>query len=153
MTVRNFTEEWLNGRLDKARVKEQSPRSFTLEPQEIYLPFPPSVNAAYANVAGKGRVKSERYRSWERVAKVDLARQKPKRIKGPVYVTIYLEDSTSTRGDADNRIKVPLDFIASNKLIEDDHKHIVRSVQAIWSSETKGCRVSIRPAPISGGAE
>lgn len=148
-----MTEEALVARIDKTRIKEQSSSQFTLEPQEIYLPFPPSVNAAYANVAGVGRVKSARYRSWERVAKTDLLRQKPKRIKGPVRVAVFLEDSTATRGDADNRIKAVLDFVCAQRLIEDDSKKIVRAVSAIWSPETKGCRVSISPAPMPRGLE
>ena len=151
--MRNFTEEALLGKIDRSRIKDQGRSVFTLDPQSSDLPFPPSVNSAYANVPGRGRVKSERYRSWERVAKVDLLRQKPKRMKGPVHVTIYLEDNLGARSDADNRIKVPLDFIVSNKIIEDDNSKIVRSVAAIWSPETRGCRISIRPAPLQGGAE
>ncbi len=30
----------------------------------VNLPYPPVLNNLYANVPGKGRVKSERYRAW-----------------------------------------------------------------------------------------
>ena len=50
-------------------------------------------------------------------------------MKGPVHVTIYLEDNLGARSDADNRIKVPLDFIVSNKIIEDDNSKIVSHFQ------------------------
>jgi Holliday junction resolvase RusA-like endonuclease len=151
MAARNFTEEWLNGRLDKARVKEQSASSFSLDPQEIYLPFPPSVNGMYANVPGKGRVKSERLRSWEQIAGYDINRQKPKRIKGPVELSIYLQEpDTARKKDCSNFIKAVEDLLVSRKIIEADDSKIVRKVSACWSPDTRGCRVSIRPAPVHG---
>jgi Holliday junction resolvase RusA-like endonuclease len=154
MAARNFNEEALLAKIDRSRVKEQAPVvAFTYDPQEIYLPFPPSVNAMYRNVAGRGRAKSGVYRSWETAAGWDLNRQNPKRIKGPVILEIYLEDSPTTRGDADNRIKPISDFLVANRIIEGDQKKYVRRITVSWSENTRGCRVSIRPASLHGGGE
>lgn len=154
MASRNFREEQLLGKIDRSRIKEQGYSSFTTDPQEIYLPFPPSVNSMYANVAGKGRVKTLRYRSWETSAGYDMNRQKPKRYKGPVELSIYLQEPDDLRRrDCSNYVKAPEDFLVTNKIIEGDHSAIVRKVTVCWSPETRGCRVLIRPALISGGAE
>lgn len=154
MAARNFSEEAILSKIDHSRIKEQGTRSaFTIDPVEIYLPFPPSVNSAYANATGIGRVKTKRFHQWARVAGTELQRQRPKRIAGPVWVAIYLEDSPKRQGDADNRIKAALDLMVIYKIIEGDTKKTVRRVSAEWSSSQKECRVSIRPAPIHGGAE
>lgn len=150
MAARNFSEEEILGPIDRSRVKDQFAREATYDVQEIYLPFPPSVNAAYANSPGTGRVKTKRYHSWARVAGTDLNRQRPKRMKGRVEVWIYLEDSDNRRSDCDNRAKAILDLLVTHKIIEDDDKRFVRSCHQVWSETTKGCRVSIRPVPQHG---
>lgn len=155
MAALNYTEEWLNGGIDRKRVKEQGPAiEYTLDPQEIYLPFPPSVNAMYRNVQGRGRVKSGLYKDWEEAAGHDLKRQNPKRHKGAVELTIYLQEPDNLRQkDCSNFAKATEDFLVKAGIIEGDGHSIVRSCKQVWSSETRGCRVSIRPAPVHGGAE
>lgn len=132
----------------------QFERSISLVPVEIYLPFPPSTNALYKNVAGKGRAKTKRYLCWERSAGWDLLKQKPKKIKGPVEIVIYLQepDEDETK-DCSNHAKAVEDFLVTHKIIEADDSTIVRSCKQVWSLETRGCRVSIRPAPVHSEVE
>lgn len=40
----------------------------TADPFHIDLPLPPSVNALYRNVPGRGRVKTALYKRWHAVA-------------------------------------------------------------------------------------
>lgn len=153
MAARNFTEEWLNGRIDRAKVQSEAP-AIIYDVQEIYLPFPPSVNEMYANVVGKGRVKAKRYRAWEKEAGYDLNRQSIKRHSGRVELEIYLQEpDTLRKKDCSNFAKAVEDFLVTNRLIEGDDHTVVRSCKQIWSAETRGCRVSIRPAPVHGGGE
>jgi Holliday junction resolvase RusA-like endonuclease len=103
-------------------------------------------------VPGRGRVKTERYIAWQNAAGWDIAKQRPKKVKGKVEVWIYLQDDDDRVSDADNRSKAVLDLLVSHKIIEADDKSVVRACHQIWSPETRGCRVSIRPAPLHGEA-
>jgi Holliday junction resolvase RusA-like endonuclease len=132
----------------KHRVIPQFERAVSIEPVEVVIPMPPSVNAAYKNVIGKGRARTDRYHSWANIAGQELNKQKPKRMKGRVEVWIYLEDSDNRRSDCDNRSKAVLDLLVDHRVIEDDDKRFVRSCHQVWSETQKGCRVSIRPAPV-----
>jgi Holliday junction resolvase RusA-like endonuclease len=92
----------------------------------LNLPLPPSVNALFANVPGRGRVRTKVYRTWSKTA-LDFAwLSKPQggfpRFDGAfdVQITVALK----MRGDIDNRIKPLLDFLASAGIIENDkHAH------------------------------
>ena len=89
----------------------------------VELPPPPSVNRAFRNVPGKGRVKTRDYRTWRRDAVLEIYAQvrADKRIGGAVSVSINLP--ATMRGDADNRIKGLLDALVASKRIDDD-KHV-----------------------------
>lgn len=153
MVARNLTEEWLNGRIDRSKIKDQSARSTTYDVVEIYLPFPPSTNNLYENLRRGGRRRSDDYEAWIEDAGKALISQRPKAISGPVELAFYLEDSNRTRGDCTNRVKAPEDLLVSHGVIEGDQKRFVRCVTVKWDVHTKGCRVSIRPAPLHGGGE
>lgn len=89
----------------------------------VKLAPPPSVNRAFRNVPGKGRVKTRDYRLWRRDAIVSIFAQvrADLRIGGPVVVSINLP--AKMRGDIDNRVKGILDaLVASNRI--DDDKHV-----------------------------
>lgn len=93
--------------------------------------LPPSVNSLYANVPGRGRVKSKRYKTWLNAVNWSVAEQAPQRIDGEVEVSIFCKKTTKRREDIDNKIKAVLDLLVSNHLIEDDSK--VVKVSAEWS--------------------
>lgn len=99
--------------------------------------IPPSVNHIYRNVAGKGRVKSNRYRTWFNAVSWDVKTQRPQKVSGDVAISIICRKPNDTvRRDIDNCIKAVLDMLVANQLIDDDSK--VAKVSAEW---TKGDNV------------
>lgn len=105
----------------------------------LFLPFPPSVNAAYANRKfgkGRGRFKSKAYTDWLKEADAAFLRQKAKRtigrpIAGPyeVHMTFAME-RRRWNSDVDNRVKVCSDALKRYELIEDDRK--CEKLTATW---------------------
>ena len=110
------------------------------------MPFPPSVNGLFANVPGRGRVRSDRYRQWANAAGWELKSQKPKKVRGPVSIAIYVEEKRDRKRDIDNLAKGPIDLIVTHKLIDGDDARTIRSVSLHWASGITGCRVAIAPA-------
>lgn len=86
----------------------------------VQLPPPPSVNRAFRNVAGKGRVKTRDYRDWRKNAVLSIYAQvrADRRIGGNVAVTVSLP--ATMKGDIDNRIKGLLDALVASRRIDDD---------------------------------
>lgn len=105
--------------------------------------IPPSTNGLYANVPKRGRVRSERYRSWSNVAGWELKRQRPGTIKGHVALTIEVERKDARRQDVSNRIKAVEDLVVEHGIIEDDS--LVTKVEAEWT-DGPGCKITIRPS-------
>ncbi len=86
------------------------------------IPSPPSVNGLYANVPGKGRVRSERYRIWANAAGWAMRAGEGRArswdtIKGPIAIEII---NGNCRQDLDNSIKAPLDLLTDMAVIVDD---------------------------------
>jgi Holliday junction resolvase RusA-like endonuclease len=97
---------------------------------DVEIPMPPSLNGAYANMPGVGRVKVTSYRRWQDAAieTIQLCVPERKRISGTVNVHILLP--LKMRGDCDNRIKPVLDALVKSGRIDDD-----RNIQ--WVSARK----------------
>lgn len=87
---------------------------------DLKLLPPPSVNRAFRNVAGKGRVKTRDYKNWRINAVKSIFAQvrADRRIAGAVAVTVHLP--AKMRGDIDNRIKGILDALVASQRIDDD---------------------------------
>lgn len=111
--------------------------------------LPPSVNAMYANVAGRGRVKSERYRIWLNAEGWNLKTQHNRihRFTVPVYVTIAIAEP-KRRFDIDNRIKGILDLAVTYGVIPDDNSDWVRGVNIYIAPDKsfEGVEVAFTPA-------
>lgn len=105
------------------------------------LPIPPSLNNAFVNATGKrGRIKSDGYREWIRIARFALP--DGPRVVGPFEVTISLP--AAMRGDLDNRIKPVLDLLVKAGITADD-----RHCQSIFVRRSDGlfedqCAVAVR---------
>ena len=85
----------------------------------IILPMPPSLNGSFYNSKNRGRVKTYKYRDWQRVAGLMLARYKSKSLpQGPYAARIELP--LDRRSDIDNRIKPVLDALVRAGLTPDD---------------------------------
>lgn len=98
----------------------------------LNLPIPPSVNGAWRNVPGKGRVKSAAYKAWVTSTAWQIRSQ---RIVGqplnyPVAVSIKCERPTAN-SDIDNRIKPILDILKTAGIYLDDKQ--VMKVSCEWA--------------------
>jgi len=108
----------------------------------VHIPVPPSTNGLFANIPGRGRIKSERYRAWLVVAGTELNLQRPKAVNGPVSVDLMMKRPNGS-SDIDNRIKAALDLLVLHRLIDDDKK--VVDVRARWGA-VEDCIVTVRAA-------
>lgn len=89
--------------------------SFTVE-----IPVPPSVNVAFRNVPGKGRVKTREYKAWQQHAALVIKTKVPNvcRVAGAFYIAINLPRATP--GDIDNRVKGLVDALVKCGRVDDD---------------------------------
>ena len=83
----------------------------------LTLPPPPPLNGLYPT-AGRRRVKSKRYKSWERTAGWELKRQRCGCIGGPWEADIALPSGLT--GDIDGYIKPVLDLLVEHRVVDDD---------------------------------
>lgn len=109
----------------------------------LSLPFPPSLNNLFANVQGRGRVRSDRYRQWSNLAGWDLKTSKPEPVAGAVNVTILLGKPDKRRRDLDGLAKAPLDLLVEHGVITDDSA--VQRLTLAWAPVT-GCHVTVEAA-------
>jgi hypothetical protein len=105
----------------------------------VEVPLPPSVNMAWQNVPGKGRVRSPEYRRWHKLAYDELMLQKPGRVVGKFAALISI-GRVNRRCDIDNRIKPILDLLKGD-VIEDDS--MCERVSAGWSDSIESGRVVV----------
>lgn len=116
-------------------------------PLNLWLPVPPSLNAAYANGRGKGargRFATAALRDWKGEAAVALARQNWSPVPGEVIVLMNVE-RRSMVADLDNRIKPALDLLVKHGVIEDD-RHVT-AIAAAWA-EPYDDRVHVAIIPM-----
>lgn len=92
----------------------------------IVLPFPPSLNAAYSNVPKIGRVKTKRYKDW-----LNKAPPLDERVNGKCTISYEIYQPDARSRDGNNLLKVVLDYIVSQGVIEDDNMNIVIGEQWI----------------------
>lgn len=126
-------------------------RGVGFAPWTFNLPWPVSVNAMYANVAGRGRVTSARYLTWKRAALNSLRGQRLPHAPLSCAVKITLElDASHRKGriDASNFIKGVEDFlcIKTAAVIVDDSQ--VDEVTVRWAHGISGARVTVTPADV-----
>ncbi|UMY19100.1 hypothetical protein MMB17_07325 [Methylobacterium organophilum] len=112
---------------------------------EITFPTPPSTNSLFANVAGRGRIKTPAYRGWRNNAMLVAGLQRPSRIAGPCDVTIHMPPFA---GDIDNRIKPCLDLARELGVIADDGPRYVRSVNAQRAAAATDIRMVFVAIPV-----
>lgn len=87
----------------------------------LKLPLPPSVNQAYRNVLGRGRVKTKAYRDWQADAHMlALLQSQGQRIEGPYAFHMLVERPDNRRRDLGNLEKLAHDLCVSVGLVEDD---------------------------------
>lgn len=118
--------------LDRVTVER---RALSVQTVTLTLPImPPSTNHLYANIPGKGRVRTSTYESWIYQCGIFLKPQiiKAGRFNGRVDLLFRLEDAHPNR-DVSNCIKPLEDLLVKCGAIENDNARFVHSVKAEWA--------------------
>ena len=118
-----------------------------VENAEIFLtglPIPPSLNNAYVNVPGRGRVPSVPLTKWRRSCGFMINAKRPSPVLGPVHLSYTFEDGGS-RADIGNLEKAATDLLVELRLIEGDSPKFVRSIHLQWGS-VDGMQIEVRAA-------
>ena len=95
---------------------------------KIVVPFPPSSNTAYPTVVkGKKvfRVKSAKLKAWIK----DAPDLHDIRVHGKCTISYLIFFPDNRVRDGQNFMKVPLDYLVSEGVIEDDNRNIVKGEQ------------------------
>ena len=106
--------------------------------------FPPSTNTMFRNVNGKGRVKTERYRTWTSAAGWDANGKGT--CSGPFKLIVaYSTEHRRSNMDLDNRLKAVLDLLVTHGIVDDDSK--CEAIHASWQviPDGKAFRAEIWP--------
>ena len=123
----------------------------TADPFHIDLPLPPSVNALYRNVPGRGRVKTALYKRWRAAADGYAWKQKPAggfpRFERDFEIVILVPAKMA--GDVDNRAKSSLDALKDWRIISDDRHAVAVTVRRCMSIASGECRVTVKPAIVA----
>jgi len=99
----------------------------------LELPFPPSVNAAYRNVPGRGRAKTAAYVAWLQHAALEVRRQARGRLEGQYALHLRATRPDRRARDLGNLEKCVSDLCVSMGLIEDDS--LCRRIMMEWSDD------------------
>lgn len=87
----------------------------------LHLPFPPSVNSAYANGGNKrGRHKTEAYTAWEQFASIGI-KDSHRQGLGAYSLSICLQRPDKRQRDLGNYEKAVSDFLVMHGIVKDDH--------------------------------
>jgi len=103
------------------------------------VPLPPSVNALYRNVPGRGRAKSPKYSAWIKSAGWEVISQRPAKLSGLYSVKYSLCRPDNRRRDAENYIKALSDLLVRLQIVEDDSRAV--STTVAWDGTEVGFAV------------
>lgn len=114
--------------------------------------IPPSTNNLYANVPKRGRVKTDRYRTWLQAAGWDLKHYHNQRWTEPVYLTIAI-GKLRANADVSNRVKAIEDLLVAHRIIPGDTIQWVKGVNIYLAQEAfDGVEIAITAADPSSVA-
>lgn len=108
------------------------------------LPMPPSVNNMFANKAGGGRTKSNRYRAWRSSCGWTIKEQRARPIHGPVDL-VYTFERDATKADLGNLEKAMTDLLVEMGLIDGDGPDVVQEITLRWGA-IQGAQIRVEPA-------
>ena len=86
----------------------------------FFIPYPPSVNALFANHRTAGRFKTSHYKEWITETGWQLKKQKVEKVTGPVAVSYFVHKPDRRPRDLSNLLKALDDVLVTFNLIEDD---------------------------------
>lgn len=138
--------------VDHASVPSMADPPFACPPDIVLdLPAPPSVNRT-RRVDWKGRRQIE---AFANVADAYVMAAKgransPLRIeKIPRFELLITLSESHTRIDLDNGLKALIDYLRRIEVIEDDSPKHMRRLTIEWGRAPHGCRVTIKPLPVT----
>jgi crossover junction endodeoxyribonuclease RusA len=106
------------------------------------LPLPPSVNALYRNVPGRGRVKTHRYQTWLNAAGWALKEARPAPMRGDYAMMLICQRPDRRRRDLGNLLKAIEDVLTAHGIIEDDS--LATEIHMSWAGgQGNGCVVRL----------
>ncbi len=126
----------------------QAPTKASVDGVSYTLPYPPSANGLYANrktrkPGQKGRVKTDKYLSWQDAAGKEILAQGKRCLPGTVIVFVEARPPDKRPRDIDNLGKACLDLLVWMGVIEDDKSKHVRQLVMTWGHGAPGVTVSI----------
>ncbi len=87
---------------------------------QFIIPMPPSVNALYRNVTGRGRAKTRRYLDWITEASISLNQQHVPEIAPPYSIDYAVGRPDKRKRDVANLEKALSDLLVSQGVLVDD---------------------------------
>lgn len=129
--------------LDNCRVERRTVKDG--DPVTVEMPFPVSVNSMFGQASGQQRYPSKAYKEWQTATEWNLLSSKPGRVPGPVHLLFELAENDKRQRDLTNYIKGPEDMLVKHGIIDGDHASVVRHVEAKWTTEITGIRITITP--------
>lgn len=111
--------QWDPAIAERLGINNEMPGACTL-----VIPWPPTLNHAYANVVDGGRVKTANTKRWQKLAAQALQPQRwhPMKTSDRVKVTINLHPPNSRPFDIDNRCKALLDALQRARVVDNDNQ-------------------------------
>ena len=113
----------------------------------LNLPYPPSLWALYRGW-GKGRNKTERYKTWLRAAGNEILAT-PRELRQPItgqFTLCALAGRPDKRlRDLDNIMKACCDLLQAHGLVENDCR--AQSISVAWSPSVEKRRIELRVWP------
>jgi len=107
------------------------------------VPMPPSLNNAFLNVPGKGRVRSQSYKAWAEEAGWMVKAKRNGAITEAVSVHIDIRPANNRAFDLDNRVKPCLDILVACGVLSDDSNKFVKAVSVREVTEGPACTITI----------
>lgn len=122
---------------------DPTPRQITILSEHM----PPSTNGLYANVAGRGRVKSESYKAFRQAFMWDVKRQHPPSIRGHYRMSVEFSWlKRRSNSDLSNRLKGLEDALVEMRVIEDDS--LADAISLSWAELPAGIAIRVVVEPI-----
>lgn len=118
------------------------------------IPVPPSTNALYANVPGKGRVKTREYKAWLQEAEAVLSKHVWEGVRfGKDPVRVRVRPPFNGRRDLDNTLKACGDVLVLSGMLASDRMSTIQEITAeAGAKDQKGCIVTISRIRATVGA-
>lgn len=88
---------------------------------------------------------AKRAKNWRKVANGYLLMLKARPTKIQRFEILLVLDEATVRCDADNAIKMVVDYLRHVEIIEDDSPKHMRRVIIEWGHAPLGARVTVRP--------